>query len=128
MPSGLYGAVDADVTSGSLALTGLRGPCAPRSGRASCAPGRWAPRRAEVRTGSGRGEVEFVVPPEGVTGHAGSGRLDITVPVSSRFRVECRAGEGRCEVDAALGDPGSPRSSLDLAAGSGRVRAGLPAP
>ncbi|MGW7319794.1 hypothetical protein [Streptomyces sp. NPDC054865] len=65
-----------------------------------------------------------MVPPERVTGHAGSG---ITVPLSSRFRVECRTGEGRCEVDAALGDPGSPRS-LDLTAGSGRVRAGLPAP
>ncbi|MGW7342415.1 hypothetical protein [Streptomyces sp. NPDC054854] len=68
-----------------------------------------------------------MVPPERVTGHAGSGRLDITVPLSFRFRVECRTGEGRCEVDAALGDPGSPRS-LDLTAGSGRVRAGLPAP
>ncbi|MFD9457390.1 hypothetical protein ACFWBC_30410 [Streptomyces sp. NPDC059985] len=106
-----------DVTSGSLALTGLRGPLRAAVGSGILRAGALGSARAEVRTGSGRGEVEFVVRPERVTGHAGSGRLDITVPVSSRFRVECRAGEGRCEVDAALGDPGSPRSSLDLTAG-----------
>ncbi|MFF3014382.1 hypothetical protein [Streptomyces sp. NPDC057939] len=125
--SGLDGAVDAEVTSGSLTLTGLRGPLRAAVGSGILRAGALGSARVEVRTGSGRGEVEFVVPPERVTGYAGSGRLDITVPASSRFRVACRTGEGRCEVDAALGDPGSAHS-LDLTAGSGRVRAGPPTP
>ncbi|MEU9028860.1 hypothetical protein AB0D46_15265 [Streptomyces sp. NPDC048383] len=125
--SGLDGAVDADVTSGALTLAGLRGPLRAAVGSGMLRATALGSARAEIRTGSGRAEVEFPVPPERVTGCAGSGRLDITVPAASRFRIECRSNAGRCETDAALADPASPHS-LDLTAGSGRVHAGPSAP
>lgn len=77
--------------------------------------------------GSGRATAAFLTPPEQVTARTGSGRLDLTFPTATRFRVDCEAGAGRCEVDGALRDPAAP-GTLTLSAASGRAHAGYANP
>ncbi|MFD9533626.1 hypothetical protein [Streptomyces sp. NPDC060010] len=124
---GLGGAVDADVDSGTLHLTGLRGPVRARVGSGQLDAGVLTSPQAEFRVGSGRATAAFLTPPEQVTARTGSGRLDLTFPTATRFRVDCEAGAGRCEVDGALRDPAAP-GTLTLSAASGRAHAGYANP
>ncbi|MDX3535840.1 hypothetical protein PV721_15995 [Streptomyces sp. MB09-01] len=124
--SGLGGAVDTEVDSGRVDLVGLRGALRAKVGSGSLrATGLTGP-EAEFRVGSGRADAAFVTPPDQVSGRVGSGRLELTVPAATRFRVRCETGSGRCEVPEALHDAGSSRS-LDIEAGVGRARATYPA-
>ncbi|MGI5448122.1 hypothetical protein ACQEVM_20645 [Streptomyces sp. CA-243310] len=120
---GLGGAVDADVDSGALHLTGLRGPVRARVGSGQLDATALTSPRAELRVGSGRATAAFLTPPEQVTARAGSGRVDLIFPTATRFRVDCEAGVGRCEVDGALRDPAA-SGTLTLSAASGRAHAG----
>ncbi|MCX4539581.1 hypothetical protein [Streptomyces sp. NBC_01565] len=124
---GLGGSVDANVGSGTLTLTGLRGALRAEVGSGSLVATDVTSAQADVRVGSGRGEVAFITPPQRVTARAGSGRVLLTVPAASRFRVGCEEGPGRCEVPEALRDPASDRV-LDIAVNSGRAQVGYPDP
>ncbi|MGW6688308.1 hypothetical protein [Streptomyces sp. NPDC054961] len=119
---GLGGAVDARVDSGEVHLTGLRGPVRARvnSGRVD-ATALTSP-EIELVIGSGRAAVDCVAPPRKVTADIGSGRLALTVPDATTFRVTPRTGWGRIDLGAGLSDPASPRT-LDLTVGSGRADA-----
>ncbi|MFG2617391.1 hypothetical protein ACGFXC_07175 [Streptomyces sp. NPDC048507] len=121
--SGLEGPVDADTGSGTLVLEGLRGPLRARSASGTLRTVGLASRQADLSAGAGRADVRFLVPPDRVTARAGTGRLDLTVPPATRYRVTSRAGAGRCEVQDGLSDPAAPRT-LDLSADSGLARAG----
>ncbi|WP_405832562.1 MULTISPECIES: hypothetical protein [unclassified Streptomyces] len=124
--SGLGGAVDAEVDSGRVELVGLRGALRAKVGSGSLrATGLTGP-QAEIRVGSGRADAAFVTPPDQVSGRVGSGRLALTVPAATRFRVRCEAGAGRCQVPDGMRDAGSPRR-LDIEAGVGRAVAMYPA-
>ncbi|MFF4580479.1 hypothetical protein [Streptomyces sp. NPDC001389] len=125
--SGLDGAVDADMGSGGLVLADLRGPLRARVGSGTLrATGLTAP-QADVRADAGSADVAFAAPPDRVTGRVGAGRLEITLPTATRYRVTCRAGAGRCDTEDALRDPAATRT-LDLEAGAGRAGAGFRAP
>ncbi|MEU7604902.1 hypothetical protein AB0B78_35985 [Streptomyces sp. NPDC040724] len=124
--SGLGGAVDTEVDSGRIDLVGLRGALRAKVGSGSLrATGLTGP-QAEFRVGSGRADAVFVTPPDQVSGRVGSGRLELTVPAATRFRVHCTTGSGRCEVPEALHDAGSPRT-MDIESGVGRAEASYPA-
>ncbi|WP_371680260.1 hypothetical protein [Streptomyces sp. NBC_01276] len=125
--SGLEGTVDADVQSGSLNLSGLRGPLRANVDSGSLHAVGLASRQVDVRAGAGRADVRFVAPPDRITARAGSGRLDLTLPEATRYRVTGHVGSGRCEVDHTLRDPSAPRT-LDLSADSGTATAGHRAP
>ncbi|MFJ6480325.1 MULTISPECIES: hypothetical protein [unclassified Streptomyces] len=123
--SGLGGTVDTKADSGQVEIDGLRGALRAEVGSGHLrATGLTSP-RAEIRVGSGRAVTTFVTPPDEVTARVGSGRLALTVPEATRFKVRCETGAGRCEVPDALRDATSPRS-LDIEAGVGRARAAYP--
>ncbi|MFJ8164320.1 hypothetical protein ACIRBY_25820 [Streptomyces sp. NPDC096136] len=125
--SGLDGSVDADMGSGGLVLADLRGPLRARVASGTLrATGLTAP-QADVRADTGSADVAFAAPPDRVTGRVGAGRLEITLPTATRYRVTCRAGAGRCEAEDTLRDPAATRT-LDLEAGAGRAGAGLRPP
>ncbi|MFB7182948.1 hypothetical protein ACFCYI_35210 [Streptomyces sp. NPDC056257] len=124
--SGLGGAVDAEVDSGRVDLAGLRGALRAKVGSGSLRATGLTGTQTEIRVGSGRAEAVFVTPPDHVNARVGSGRLALTVPAATRFRVRCEAGAGRCEVPDDMRDAGSSRR-LDLEAGVGRAVAGYPA-
>ncbi|MFF7499762.1 hypothetical protein ACFZBM_09965 [Streptomyces lavendulae] len=121
--SGLEGTVDAQVQSGSLHLSGLRGPLRADVDSGTLRAVGLASRQADVRAGAGRADVRFVTPPDRVTGRVGAGRLDLTLPAATRYRVTSHVGWGRCEVDDSLRDPSAPRT-LDLSVESGTATAG----
>ncbi|MEU8434819.1 hypothetical protein AB0F18_18245 [Streptomyces sp. NPDC029216] len=121
--SGLAGTVDADVGSGTLVLADLRGPVRARIGSGTLRATGLAAPQADVRADSGHARVGFAAPPDRVTGRVGAGRLEITLPTATRYRVTCRAGMGRCEAEDALRDPSATRT-LDLAAEAGHASAG----
>ncbi|MFD9358587.1 hypothetical protein [Streptomyces sp. NPDC060031] len=123
--SGLGGSVDADVTSGEINLTGLRGALRARVGSGNLRAIALTSPEADLRVGSGRAIADFVTPPDRVTGKVGEGRLALTVPEATRFRVSTRAGWGRCEVAEELKDPASARV-LDLTVAAGRIAASYP--
>ncbi|MCX5302596.1 DUF4097 domain-containing protein [Streptomyces sp. NBC_00160] len=123
--SGLGGDVDTEADSGSVDIEGLRGALRAKVGSGQLHATGLASDRAEIRVGSGRAVAAFVTPPDEVAARVGSGRLALTVPPATRFKVRCTAGSGRCEVPDALRDPGSPHS-LDLEAGTGRAQAAYP--
>ncbi|MFD8144410.1 hypothetical protein [Streptomyces sp. NPDC059708] len=118
--SGLAGTVDADMGSGSLVLADLRGSLRARVGSGTLRATGLAGLQADVRADSGHAEVAFAAPPDRVTGRVGSGRLEITLPTATRYRVTCRAGAGRCEAEDALRDPAATRI-LDLEAEAGHA-------
>ncbi|MFD8982726.1 hypothetical protein [Streptomyces sp. NPDC059564] len=121
--SGLEGTVDADVRTGSLTLDGLRGALRANVGSGVLNATGLACRVAVVRAGAGLADVRFLTPPDRVSASVGSGRLDLTLPTDTGYRVTSRVGAGRCEVADTLRDPSSPRT-LDLAADSGSAQAG----
>ncbi|MFJ6795123.1 hypothetical protein [Streptomyces sp. NPDC091268] len=123
--SGLGGSVDADVASGAVNLTGLRGALRARVGSGTLRAAALTSPEADLRIGSGRAVADFVTPPDRVTGRVGEGRLALTVPEATRFRVESRVGWGRCDVAEELRDPASPRV-LDLSVSAGRIAASYP--
>ncbi|MBT2471480.1 DUF4097 family beta strand repeat protein [Streptomyces sp. ISL-66] len=119
---GLGGPVDARVDSGQVQLTGLRGAVRARAGSGRVvATALTAPEIALV-IGSGLATVDFVAPPQKVTADIGSGRLALTVPDATTFRVAQQTGSGRIDLGPGLAEPASPRT-LDLTVGSGRVDA-----
>ncbi|MFJ1865151.1 hypothetical protein ACIOD1_11010 [Streptomyces sp. NPDC088097] len=120
--SGLEGTVDAAMDSGTLTLAGLRGALRAHVGSGTLIATGLASRQADIRAGAGRAEARFLTPPDAVTAAVGAGRLDLTLPPESRYRVDCRAGLGRCDADGSLSDPAS-ASTLDLSAGAGHVKA-----
>ncbi|WP_405982318.1 hypothetical protein [Streptomyces sp. NBC_00158] len=120
--SGLAGAVDAETGVGHLDLADLRGPLRARVGDGTLrATGLTVP-QADIRAGAGRADARFAAPPERVTARAGAGRLELVLPPDTRYRVDCRAGLGRCEADGALNDPTSARA-LDIAVEAGHATA-----
>ncbi|MBT2406136.1 MULTISPECIES: DUF4097 domain-containing protein [unclassified Streptomyces] len=123
--SGLGGTVDVEVASGEVNLTGLRGALRADVGSGMLRATDLTSAQADIRVGSGRAVAAFITPPDRVTARAGSGRLALTVPPATRFRVRCVTGQGRCEAAEALNDPASPRR-LDISADSGRAYAGYP--
>ncbi|MFG2877060.1 hypothetical protein ACGFYU_19035 [Streptomyces sp. NPDC048337] len=120
--SGLGGAVDADIGSGRINLTAVRGPLRARIGSGSLVATGLTSAEADIRVGSGRAAATFLTPPDHVTARADSGRVALTVPAATRFRVTCEATGGRCEVPPGLHDPTSPRT-LDMRAAFGRANA-----
>lgn len=125
--SGLAGAVDARVDSGRISLTGLRGAVRARVGSGNLHATALTSPQLDLSVGSGLASVDFVAPPDRIRADTGSGRLAVTVPEATRFRVTTRKGAGRCDVEAGLSDPASPRT-LELSVGSGAIWAGLPGP
>ncbi|MFD9302062.1 hypothetical protein ACFWCB_05050 [Streptomyces sp. NPDC060048] len=125
--SGLGGAVDARVESGRINLTGLRGTVRARVGSGLLNATVLTSPEAEFHVGSGRAVVGFTTPPDRVRADIGDGRLALTVPEATRFRVTTSTGWGRNEVEPELSDPASART-LELAVGSGRIAAGYPRP
>ncbi|WKD31864.1 hypothetical protein [Streptomyces xanthophaeus] len=123
--SGLGGTVDTEADSGQVEIAGLRGALRAKIGSGHLHATGLSSDRAEIRVGSGRAVATFVTPPDAVTARVGSGRLALTVPAATRFKVRCEAGAGRCEVPDALRDAASPRS-LDIEAGVGRAQAAYP--
>ncbi|MFI1647091.1 hypothetical protein ACH4XT_09120 [Streptomyces avidinii] len=125
--SGLGGTVDMEVDSGRVDLVGLRGPLRATVGSGRLQATGLSTPRADIRVGSGRAVATFVTPPDAVDARVGSGRLALTVPAATPFRVSCASGSGSggCEVPDALRDPASPRT-LDIEVGSGRARAAYP--
>lgn len=123
--SGLGGTVDAEAGSGVVNLTGLRGALRANIGSGRLQATDLTSPQADIRVGSGRAVAAFIAPPDQVTARAGSGRLALTVPPATRFRVRCAAGQGRCEVPDGLNDPASPRG-LDVSVDSGRANTGYP--
>ncbi|AWZ06359.1 hypothetical protein [Streptomyces sp. ICC4] len=122
---GLGGTVDARIDSGRLQLTGLRGAIRARVGSGRAAATALTSPEIELAIGSGRAAVDFAAPPQKVSADIGDGRLDLTVPDATAFRVTSRTGRGRIDLGAGLSDPGSPRT-LDLTVGSGRADARYP--
>ncbi|MFH7598894.1 hypothetical protein WDV06_27935 [Streptomyces racemochromogenes] len=120
--SGLAGTVDADMGSGGLVLADLRGPVRARVGSGTLRATGLTGLQADVRADSGHAQVSFAAPPDRVTGHVGAGRLEVTLPTATRYRVSCRAGAGRCETEEALRDPAAART-LDLEAEAGHAGA-----
>ncbi|RKT03012.1 hypothetical protein BX286_0932 [Streptomyces sp. 3211.6] len=120
--SGLAGTVDADMGSGALVLAALRGPLRARVGSGTLDASGLAVAQADVRADSGHAKLAFAAPPDRVAGHVGAGRLEITLPTATRYRVTCRAGAGRCETEDALRDPSAGRI-LDLDAEAGHASA-----
>ncbi|MFF4326292.1 hypothetical protein ACFYZT_07230 [Streptomyces sp. NPDC001591] len=125
--SGLAGTVDADMGSGGLVLADLRGPLRARVGSGTLDATGLTGSQADVRAGAGHAKVAFAAPPDRVTAAVGAGRLEVTVPAATRYRVTCRAGAGRCEADDALRDPAATRT-LDLEADAGHATAGYGRP
>ncbi|MFD9409951.1 hypothetical protein ACFWBN_23460 [Streptomyces sp. NPDC059989] len=123
--SGLGGTVDADVGSGRINLTALRGALRAKVGSGSLVATGLTSTEADIRVDSGRAAAVFLTPPDHVTARAGSGRVAVTVPAATRFRVTCEATGGRCQVPPALHDPSSPRT-LDLRTAVGRAAATYP--
>ncbi|MGZ9934120.1 hypothetical protein ACXNSR_30065 [Streptomyces sp. NC-S4] len=123
--SGLGGTVDTEADSGSIEIAGLRGALRAEVGSGRLHATGLTADRAEIRVGSGRAVAAFVTPPDEVTARVGSGRLALTVPEATRFKVRCEAASGRCEVPDGLRDATSPRR-LDIETGSGRARAAYP--
>ncbi|MFJ3879070.1 hypothetical protein ACIPW5_16560 [Streptomyces sp. NPDC090077] len=120
--SGMAATVDAETGPGTLVLADLRGPLRARVGDGTLrATGLTVP-QADIRAGAGRAEARFAAPPEQVTARAGAGRLELVLPPDTRYRVGCRAGTGRCEVQDGLDDPSAGRS-LDLAVDMGHATA-----
>ncbi|MFD7262737.1 hypothetical protein [Streptomyces sp. NPDC059874] len=120
--SSLGGTVDAEIDSGRLDITGLRGALRAKVGSGRLHGADLTSPQADIRVGSGRAVASFTAPPDQVTGKVDSGRLALTVPVATTFRVTCEVGVGRCEVPDPLREGSSPRT-LDLRAGSGRAAA-----
>lgn len=121
--SGLNGAVDAEVGSGRLKLSALSGPLRARVGSGSLDASALTSAQADLRAGAGTAVARFAAPPQRVTARAGSGRLELKVPVATRFRVTAAAGAGRCEVARGMHDPAA-AGELDIAADAGRAEAG----
>lgn len=119
---GLGGPVDVRVDSGQVQLTGLRGAIRARVGSGRVAATALTAPDIDLVIGSGRAAVDFVAPPQKVTADIGDGRLALTVPDATTFRVTPQNGWGRIDLGAGLSDPASPRT-LDLTVGSGRVDA-----
>ncbi len=120
--SGLGGAVDAEVGAGQLRLTALRGPLRAKVGSGSLdASGLTSP-QADIRAGAGSALARFVVPPQQVTARAGAGRLQLTLPTATRFRVTSHAGAGHCDIAPGMHDPGAP-GQLDISADAGSAEA-----
>ncbi|MGW6709868.1 hypothetical protein ACWGDE_33960 [Streptomyces sp. NPDC054956] len=124
---GLGGTVDARIDSGRVNLTGLRGTVRARVGSGRLNATALTSSEADLSVGSGRAVVEFTTPPDRVRADIGDGRLALTVPEATRFRVTTSTGWGRNEVAPELSDPASPRT-LDLSVGSGRIAAGYQQP
>ncbi|MBT2450249.1 hypothetical protein J7F03_24865 [Streptomyces sp. ISL-43] len=124
---GLGGAVEAQVDTGRIRLTGLRGTVRARIGSGMLNATALTSPEADLHVGSGRAVVDFTTPPDRVRADIGDGRLALTVPEATVFRVTTSTGWGRNEVEPELSDPASPRT-LDLSVGSGRIAAGYPRP
>lgn len=122
---GLGGAVDVRVDSGRVQLAGLRGAIRARVGSGRVEATALTSPEIDLVIGSGRAAVDFVAPPQKVTADIGDGRLALTVPDATTFRVGSRAGWGRIDLGAGMSDPASPRT-LDLTVGSGRADARYP--
>jgi hypothetical protein len=123
--SGLGGTVDADVGSGELVLSALRGPVRAHVASGSLRATGLTSAEAELRGGAGRAVVSFVTPPDRVAAGVGSGRLIVVVPAATRFRADCTATIGRCDLPPGLGDPAAPRS-IDVDVAAGRALVGYP--
>ncbi|OAR25694.1 hypothetical protein A8W25_09060 [Streptomyces sp. ERV7] len=116
--SGLTGPLDIDGGSGSVKLYGVSGPLKARVGSGSFSAAAIGSAEAEVRSGAGHAEVEFLKPPRRVTASAGSGSLELFVPTGSRYRIQGTKGSGARHIEESLRDPAAPRT-LDVSAGSG---------
>ncbi|MFD9487885.1 DUF4097 family beta strand repeat-containing protein [Streptomyces sp. NPDC059991] len=116
--SGLTGPVDVDGGSGSVKLYGVRGPINASVGSGSFSGAAIGSTVAEVHSGSGHAELEFVTPPREVTASAGSGSVDLFVPPGSRYRVEGTKGSGARDIKDSLRDPASDRL-ITVSSGSG---------
>ncbi|WP_329398629.1 hypothetical protein [Streptomyces melanogenes] len=116
--SGLTGPVDVDGGSGSVKLYGVRGPIDASVGSGSFSGAAIASTEAEVHSGSGHAELEFVTPPRRVTASTGSGSVDLRVPVGSHYRVEGAKGSGTRDIEDSLPDPASDRL-IKVSSGSG---------
>ncbi|WP_158708507.1 hypothetical protein [Streptomyces sp. NRRL S-244] len=121
--SGLGGAVDAEVGAGTLRLSALRGPLRASVGSGSLEASGLSSPQAEIRAGTGSAVARFAAPPERLTARAGAGRLRLTVPADTRFRVTAHAGAGRCDVAPGMDDPAA-TGRLDISADAGRAEAG----
>ncbi|GAA0623446.1 DUF4097 family beta strand repeat-containing protein [Streptomyces crystallinus] len=116
--SGLTGPITVDGGSGSVKLYGVRGPLDASVGSGSFSATAIGSAEAEVHSGSGHAEVEFVTPPRKVTASTGSGGVDLFVPAGSRYRIEGKRGSGTRDIDESLRDPASYRL-IDVSVGSG---------
>lgn len=116
--SGLTGPVDVDGGSGSVKLYGVSGPVSASVGSGSFSGAAIGSSRAEVHSGSGHAELEFVTPPREVVASTGSGSVDVLVPAGSRYRVEGTKGSGTRDIEDSLRDPASDRL-IKISSGSG---------
>ncbi|MFB7982282.1 hypothetical protein [Streptomyces vinaceus] len=121
--SGLGGSVDAEVGAGTLLLSALRGPLRASIGSGSLDASGLSSAQAEIRAGAGSAVARFAAPPEQVTARAGTGRVRLTVPAATRFRVTARVGAGRLDIAPGMDDPAAP-GRLDISADAGRAEAG----
>ncbi|MET9700178.1 hypothetical protein ABZY31_25135 [Streptomyces sp. NPDC006529] len=123
--SGLGGAVDVRTDSGAVRLTALRGPLRAVVGSGALEATALTSPEADLRAGSGMVDARFLAPPDRLAARTGSGRIALTLPVATRFRVTSRAGSGRLDVAPGMADPAAP-GTLDLSTESGRAAACYP--
>ncbi|MEV6552222.1 hypothetical protein AB0M57_26475 [Streptomyces sp. NPDC051597] len=116
--SGLTGPVAVHGGSGSVKLYGVRGPLKAAVGSGSVSGTALGSAEAEVRSGSGRAELEFAAPPRKVTASTDSGTIELFLPTGSRYRFTGGKGSGTRDIDDALRDPASDRL-VDLSVASG---------
>ncbi|MFK8909094.1 hypothetical protein [Streptomyces sp. YS-3] len=116
--SGLTGPIDVHGGSGTVKLYGVRGPLKAVVGSGSVSGAAIGSAGAEVRSGSGHAELEFVTAPRKVTAATGSGNVELFLPIGSHYRITGSKGSGTRHIDDSLRDPASDRL-IDLSAGSG---------
>uniref|UniRef100_A0AAU2V9N5 DUF4097 domain-containing protein n=1 Tax=Streptomyces sp. NBC_00003 TaxID=2903608 RepID=A0AAU2V9N5_9ACTN len=121
----LTGPVDLQGGSGSLKLHGLKGPVKAKVGSGEVKADQLSSPEADLKSGSGAVDAEFIAAPRRVKADTGSGSVSITVPEGAQYQLKGGSGSGSRDIQNKLGDPSSDRV-LDVSSGSGSVTVGYP--
>ncbi|WP_406508734.1 DUF4097 family beta strand repeat-containing protein [Streptomyces sp. NBC_00212] len=123
--SNLTGPVDLQGGSGSMKLYGLKGAVRAKVGSGEIQASQLSSSEADLDSGSGSVDAEFVAAPQRVKATTGSGSVSVTVPEGAGYLVKGKSGSGGRSIQQELIDNNSDRV-LDVSSGSGSATVGYP--
>ena len=106
--TGLDGALRLATTNGTISVTDASGPLDLRTVNGAVVLRRATSEQVATRTTNGAVDLDFLAPPQTVTGHTINGAVSVRVPPGEDYRIVAKTVNG--PVDTMASTPGAARS------------------